>query len=149
MWTGLVLLRMGTGGELLWIRYWTFGFHQILGNYRVSKQLGISRVVLSFMELVIYKHSSYWTVKNWVARFRTGNLSTEDKERYGRQPKWLFQKTWMPLIPWSCPVKEYLPKRYQRYPEKECLYYSRDFRHEKTRSQNGFPNVSVLVTSVI
>jgi hypothetical protein len=25
MCTGLVWLRIGTGGELLWIRYWTFG----------------------------------------------------------------------------------------------------------------------------
>jgi hypothetical protein len=24
MWTGFVCLRIGTGGELLWIRYWTF-----------------------------------------------------------------------------------------------------------------------------
>jgi hypothetical protein len=36
MWTGLVWLRIGTGGELWWIRYWTFGFHKMLGNYRVS-----------------------------------------------------------------------------------------------------------------
>jgi hypothetical protein len=50
--TGLVWLRIGTGGELLWIRYWTFGFHKMLGNYRVSKQLGISGVVFSSMDLV-------------------------------------------------------------------------------------------------
>jgi hypothetical protein len=36
MWTGLVWLRIGTGGELLRIRYWTFGFHEMLGNYRVA-----------------------------------------------------------------------------------------------------------------
>jgi hypothetical protein len=36
MWTGLVWLRIGTGGELLGIRYSTFGFHKMLGNYRVS-----------------------------------------------------------------------------------------------------------------
>jgi hypothetical protein len=30
--------------------------HNLLGNYRVSKQLGISRVVLSSMELVNIKH---------------------------------------------------------------------------------------------
>jgi hypothetical protein len=51
MWTGLVLLRIGTSGELLWIRYWNFGLHKMLRNYRVFKQLGISRVVLSSMEL--------------------------------------------------------------------------------------------------
>jgi hypothetical protein len=52
MWTGLAWLSIGAGGELLWIRYWTFGFHKMLGNYRVFKQLGISRVVLSSMEFV-------------------------------------------------------------------------------------------------
>jgi hypothetical protein len=36
MWTGLVWLRIGTGGELLWTRYWTFGFHEMLGNYYVQ-----------------------------------------------------------------------------------------------------------------
>jgi hypothetical protein len=30
-----------------WIRYWTFGFHEMLGNYLVA-----SWVVLSFIELV-------------------------------------------------------------------------------------------------
>jgi hypothetical protein len=34
--TGLVWLRIGTGGELLWIRYWNFGFHEMLWNYRVA-----------------------------------------------------------------------------------------------------------------
>jgi hypothetical protein len=52
VWTGSVWLRIGTGGELLWIRNWTFGFRKMLGSYRVSKQLGVSRVVLSSMELV-------------------------------------------------------------------------------------------------
>jgi hypothetical protein len=33
MWTGLVWLRIGTGGELLLIRFWTFGFHKMLRNY--------------------------------------------------------------------------------------------------------------------
>jgi hypothetical protein len=30
------------------------------------------------------KHPSYSAVKNWVARFRKGHLSTENKERSGR-----------------------------------------------------------------
>jgi hypothetical protein len=51
MWSGLVWLRIGTGGELLWIRYWTFGFHEMLGNYLVA-----SRVVLSSIELVMSWH---------------------------------------------------------------------------------------------
>jgi hypothetical protein len=52
MWTGLVWLRIGTDGELLWIRYWTFWFHEMLGNYRVAWHLVPSRVVLSSIELV-------------------------------------------------------------------------------------------------
>jgi hypothetical protein len=32
------------------------------------------------------KLPSYSTVKNWVARFGTGHLSTEDKEHSGRPP---------------------------------------------------------------
>jgi hypothetical protein len=35
MGTGLVWPRIGTGGELLLIRYLTFGLHKMLGNYRV------------------------------------------------------------------------------------------------------------------
>jgi len=27
MWTGLNWLRIESGGELLWKRWWTFGFH--------------------------------------------------------------------------------------------------------------------------
>jgi hypothetical protein len=45
-WIGLA--KVWTGGELLWIRYWTFGFQKMLGNYRVA-----SRVVLNSIELVI------------------------------------------------------------------------------------------------
>jgi hypothetical protein len=29
--TGLIWLRIGTGGGLLWIRWWTFGFHKMRG----------------------------------------------------------------------------------------------------------------------
>jgi hypothetical protein len=36
MWTGLVWLRIWTSGELLRIRYWSFEFHEMLGNYRVA-----------------------------------------------------------------------------------------------------------------
>jgi hypothetical protein len=30
-WTGLIWLRIGTGGGLLWIRWWTFGSHKMRG----------------------------------------------------------------------------------------------------------------------
>jgi hypothetical protein len=28
MWIGFIWLRIGTGGELLWTRWWAFGFHK-------------------------------------------------------------------------------------------------------------------------
>jgi hypothetical protein len=54
MLTALVWLRIWTGGGLLWIRCWIFGFHKLLGSYRVASQLVASRVVLSSTELVSY-----------------------------------------------------------------------------------------------
>jgi hypothetical protein len=48
MWTGLVWLRIGTGGELLSIRYWTFGFHEMLGNYREASWVVLSSIELDF-----------------------------------------------------------------------------------------------------
>jgi hypothetical protein len=53
VWTGLVWLKIETSGELFWIRSWTFGFHEMLGNYRVATQLVASRVMFSSIELVI------------------------------------------------------------------------------------------------
>jgi hypothetical protein len=50
VWAGLVWLRIGTGGELLWIWRWTFGFHEMQRNYRVATQLVASRVVLGSIE---------------------------------------------------------------------------------------------------
>jgi hypothetical protein len=52
MWTGLVWFRIGTGGELLWIRYWIFEFHKVQGNYRMATQLVASWVMLGSIELV-------------------------------------------------------------------------------------------------
>jgi hypothetical protein len=37
----------------------TFGVHKMLGNYRVARQLVVSRIVLSFIELV--KHHAVKT----------------------------------------------------------------------------------------
>jgi hypothetical protein len=48
MWTGLVWHRIGTGGRPLWILYWTFGFHEMLGNYRVASRVVLSSIRVSF-----------------------------------------------------------------------------------------------------
>jgi hypothetical protein len=41
MWTGLIWLSIGTGGELLWIRYWTFGL--LVGKLEGKRPLGRPR----------------------------------------------------------------------------------------------------------
>jgi hypothetical protein len=38
-WIGLEWLRIGTSGRLLWTRYWTFGFHKMLGSSWGAAQL--------------------------------------------------------------------------------------------------------------
>jgi hypothetical protein len=70
MWTGLVWLRIGISGKLMWIQYWTFGFHKMLGNYRVDSQLVASRVVLSSIELV--KQGKYALVALWGGMLNKG-----------------------------------------------------------------------------
>jgi hypothetical protein len=46
-WIDLVLI--GTSGGLLWTRWWTFGFHKILGSCWVAAHLAASQEVLSSM----------------------------------------------------------------------------------------------------
>jgi transposase len=52
------------------------------------------------------KRPSYSTVKNSVARFRTGHLSIEDEERSGRPT----QVTISEKVDIINPIEEYLPK---------------------------------------
>jgi hypothetical protein len=54
---GWIGLAQGTGGELLWTWWWTFGFHKMLGNNWVAAQPIASRVVLSYTQLLRYINS--------------------------------------------------------------------------------------------
>jgi hypothetical protein len=47
VWTGLILLVIGTSGGLLWTRWWTFGFYKLLGSSWVAAQLVASQEGLS------------------------------------------------------------------------------------------------------
>jgi hypothetical protein len=51
--TGLICLRIGTNGGLLWTWQETFGFHKMLGNSWVASQLAAFQKELSSMESVI------------------------------------------------------------------------------------------------
>jgi hypothetical protein len=46
-WIGLIWLRIGTSGGLLWTRYWTFCFHKMLGRSWGAAQLAASEDWLS------------------------------------------------------------------------------------------------------
>jgi hypothetical protein len=52
----IVSLRVGTSGELMWMRLWTFGFHKMLGNCQVATQLVASRAVFSSIELELVSY---------------------------------------------------------------------------------------------
>jgi hypothetical protein len=49
VWIGLIWLRIGTSKRLLWTRWWTFGFHKMLGSFWVAAQLAASQEGLRFM----------------------------------------------------------------------------------------------------
>jgi hypothetical protein len=49
VWIGLIWLRIGTSGWLSWTRWWTSGFHKMLGCSRVAAQLAASQEGLSSM----------------------------------------------------------------------------------------------------
>jgi hypothetical protein len=51
VWTGLIWLRIGTFGRLLWTWKWTFEFHIILGNSWVAAWLAASQEGLRSVEL--------------------------------------------------------------------------------------------------
>jgi hypothetical protein len=46
---GSICLRIGTGGGLLWTRWWTSGFHKMLGGSRAAAQLAAPQEGLSSM----------------------------------------------------------------------------------------------------
>jgi hypothetical protein len=61
-WIGLTWLRIGTSGGLLWTRYWTFGFDEMLGGSWGAAQLTASQEGLS-------------SVNKWVSKCGTLILS--------------------------------------------------------------------------
>jgi hypothetical protein len=57
MWIGLIWLRIGTSGGLLWTRWWTFEFHKMLRISWMAAQLAASQKGLSSMS---EWGSEYW-----------------------------------------------------------------------------------------
>jgi hypothetical protein len=65
VWTGLIWLRAGIGGGLLWMRRWTFVFHKMRGISWVAEDVFTSQEGLCSMQLVSHgpfdylNHSGY------------------------------------------------------------------------------------------
>jgi hypothetical protein len=58
--TGLVWLRIGASGGLVLNALMTLGFHKMQGGSRVAAQLVASRIMLSSIELVMWKLLMYF-----------------------------------------------------------------------------------------
>jgi hypothetical protein len=60
-WIELIWLRIGTSGGLLWTRYWTFGFHKMLGSssgaaQSAAPQEGLSSVSKCVFEFIFWSN---------------------------------------------------------------------------------------------
>jgi hypothetical protein len=53
-WTGSILVRIGTGGGQLWMRWWNLGFHKMRGISWVAEEMLACQEELCSMELVSY-----------------------------------------------------------------------------------------------
>jgi hypothetical protein len=76
VWIGLIWLRIGTSGGLLWTRKWNFGFHKIWKSWVTERQAD-SQEGLSSIELVIYLcgfRSRIGTLHLWIV-CASSNLS--------------------------------------------------------------------------
>jgi hypothetical protein len=51
VWTGLIWLRIGTNGRLLWSRQWNFGLHKLLGSLWVAAKLAATEEGPNSMQL--------------------------------------------------------------------------------------------------
>jgi hypothetical protein len=59
VWIGLIWLRIGTSGGLLWPRYWIFGFHKMPGSSWVAAQFSDPQEGLSSVSKYVYLESLF------------------------------------------------------------------------------------------
>jgi hypothetical protein len=60
VWIGSIWLRIGTGWGLMWTRWWTCGFHKMLGSSRVAAQLAGSQEGLSSKSEWVRLEKTQW-----------------------------------------------------------------------------------------
>lgn len=73
-WTGLIWLRIATGGALLWVRLRTSGFHKFRENFFTGwGSASFSRTLLHVVSwpVILFVENSTEIQSNWIWRFRT------------------------------------------------------------------------------
>jgi hypothetical protein len=63
-WGDVDWIRIGTGGELLWIRFWAFGFHKLLGKPSPRHRHGHESLHVHPHQFIIYCSSYPSTLRN-------------------------------------------------------------------------------------
>jgi hypothetical protein len=96
-WTGSIWLRTGTGVSLVWMRWWTIGFHKMRGIFWVTQEVLASEEGLCSMETVSILHV------NKAAVLLRWNVSCQQNVSYfvlmllfeydGRSPKHVAENT--------------------------------------------------------
>jgi hypothetical protein len=78
---GSIWLRIGTGGGLMWTRWWTSGFHNMLGSSRAAAQLAASQEGLSSMSEWVSERYSILAACilpciSWIKNDRTSKIES-------------------------------------------------------------------------
>jgi hypothetical protein len=106
-WTGSIWLRIGTGGGLLWRRWWTFGFHKMRGISWVAEDVLGSQEGLCSMAQVFER---VWK-DTLMAQLQV--LPRNSPEQTHRKiPK----TSWMPISKSRCEPPDLPNGQYKRYP---------------------------------
>jgi hypothetical protein len=108
VWIGLIWLRIGRIGGLLWTRKWTFGFYKMLGSSWVAAQYAASEKRLRCMKPVCYY---VHTVSEFLpCHFNStmlGSLTTSEHQLYSVSPLKTPFGLLIPLLQ-SSPTRNYI-----------------------------------------
>jgi hypothetical protein len=109
LWILFIWLRIGTIGGLLWTRWWTFGFHKMLGNFLSSCKIGgfSRRAQLHEWVSLCFKTSiSSFLNENFKSHvFETTSFSESATENHTRRTRdWTRSQLWSVAVKDVCPL---------------------------------------------
>jgi hypothetical protein len=103
---GLIWLRIGTSGGLLWTQKWTFGFHKMLGSSWVAEQLAASQEGLSSMSDENYVFIIHpLLIRDWLRAGRQRGRNSSS----GRVKNFLFSTSSRPTLGSTQPPIKWVP----------------------------------------